>query len=316
MREVEGLRLAERVYDTVIVGSGVVGYAAALQASRAGLSTLLFQGFESGGRLVLSPSVENYLGFGEGIPGTDLMDRFEEHALRSGADVRPDNVRKVDLSEYPFELWADGEAGPVSGRTVIVATGVKGKELGVDGELRLMGRGVSGCALCDAFLFKDRKVAVVGGGDRAMEEALFLCGFASEVTIIHRREDFRASWVMLDRLRKEPRVSFVTGMMVEEVVGEDSVEGIRIRDVSTGEEREMDLDGVFVAVGQEPNSELFEGLLDMDADGYIVRHEYTMTSVSGVFSAGGVSDRRYRQAMTAAGEGFMAAIDAERWLRG
>ncbi len=300
----------------MIVGSGVVGYAAALQASRAGLSTLLFQGFESGGRLMLSPNVESYLGFGEGIPGADLMDRFEEHALRSGAEVRPDNVRKVDLSEYPFELWAEGEAEPVSGRTVIAATGVRDRELGVDGELRLMGRGVSGCALCDAFFFKDKKVAVVGGGDRAMEEALFLCGFASEVTVIHRREEFRASWVMLEQVRKEPRVSFVTGVVVEEVVGEESVEGLRTRNVKTGEEREMDLDGIFVAVGEEPRSELFEGLLDIDRDGHIVRHDYTMTSVSGVFSAGGVSDRRYRHAMTAAGEGVMAAIDAERWLRG
>lgn len=308
--------MAEKVYDTVIVGSGVAGYAAALQASRAGLSTLLFQGFESGGRLMLSPMVEDYLGFEEGIPGEELMDRFEEHAARSGADMRPDNVGRVDLSEYPFELWAEGEEEAVAGRTVIVATGVRGRELGVGGENRLMGRGVSGCALCDAFMFKHKKVAVVGGGDRAMEEALFLRRFASEVSVIHRRQGFRASWIMLDRVRKEPRIYFVTGTVVEEILGESSVEGVRIRDVVTGRERELDLDGVFVAIGQEPKSALFEGMLDTDEEGYVVRHEHTMTSISGIFAAGGVSERRYRQAVTAAGEGFMAAIDAERWLRG
>ncbi len=307
--------MAGRLYDTVIVGSGVVGYAAALHASRAGLSTLLFQGFEMGGRLMLVPMVEDYPGFEEGIPGQDLMDKFEEHTRRSGADIRPDDVRRVDLSEYPFELWG-AEEESVSGRTVILATGVRGKELGVGGELRLMGRGVSTSALCDAFLFKDKKVAVVGGGDRAMEEALFLLRYASEVTIIQRQEDcWAASWIMLDKAQNEPRIYFVTGVVVEEVLGENSVEGVRVREVKTGGKREIGLDGIFVAIGEEPRSELFEGLLDIDEDGYIVRHEYTMTSVSGVFSAGGVSDRRYHRAVTAAGEGFMAAVDAERWLR-
>ncbi len=243
-----------------------------------------------------------------------MMDDFEAQAARFGAEMRPDNVERVDFSERPFKLWAEGEEEPTLARAVIIATGAKAKWLGLPGEQRLMGRGVSGCATCDGFFFKDKRVAVVGGGDTAMEEALFLTKYASEVFIIHRRDQFRASKIMLQRARKNPKISFITDSVVEDVVGEKSVEGVRIRNVKTGEERELEVDGFFAAIGHAPATGVFEGQLEMDDGGYIIQHENTMTSVPGVFSAGDVSDKRYRQAVTAAGDGCRAAIDAERWL--
>ena len=307
------MALAEKIYDTVIIGSGPSGYTAALYASRANLDTLVFQGFESGGQLMLTSDVENYPGYRDGVVGPDMMDDFEAQAARFGAEMRPDNVERVDFSERPFKLWAEGEE-PTLANTVIIATGAKARWLGLEGEQRLMGRGVSGCATCDGFFFKDKRVAVVGGGDTAMEEALFLTKYAGEVVIIHRRDQFRASKIMLDRARKNPRITFVTDTVVEDVLGETTVEGIRIRNAKTGEAQDLAVDGFFAAIGHEPATLLFKGLVDMDASGYVIQHEHTMTSVPGVFAAGDVSDKRYRQAVTAAGDGCRAAIDAERWL--
>jgi thioredoxin reductase (NADPH) len=303
-----------QTYDVVIIGSGPAGYTAALYASRASLETLLFKGFESGGQLMLTTDVENYPGYRDGVMGPDMMDDFEAQAARFGAEMRPDEISRVDFSERPFRLWPEGEEEPVLAKTVIISTGAKAKWLGLEGEQRLMGRGVSGCATCDGFFFKDRKVAVVGGGDTAMEEALFLTKFASEVNIIHRRDEFRASKIMLQRARNNEKTNFITNAVVEEVLGEDAVTGARIKDVNTGEVREMELDGFFTAIGHEPATRLFTGQVETDEGGYILQKEHTMTSVPGVFAAGDVSDKRYRQAVTAAGDGCRAAIDAERWL--
>lgn len=306
--------MAEKIYDTVIIGSGPSGYTAALYASRANLDTLVFQGFESGGQLMLTSDVENYPGFEEGIMGPDMMDKFEAQAARFGAEMRPDNVERVDFSERPFKLWAEGEEEPVLTNTVIIATGAKARWLGLPGEQRLMGRGVSGCATCDGFFFREKKVAVVGGGDTAMEEALVLAKHAREVVLIHRRDRFRASKIMVDRVRKNPKVTFLLDSTVVDILGEESVEGVRVRNVKTGEEYDLVVDGFFAAIGHEPATVLFRGVVDMDASGYIIQREHTMTNIPGVFAAGDVSDTRYRQAVTAAGDGCMAAIDAERWL--
>jgi thioredoxin reductase (NADPH) len=308
------LALAEKIYDTVIIGSGPAGYTAALYAARANLDTLVFQGFESGGQLMLTSDVENYPGYRDGVMGPDMMDDFEAQAARFGAQMRPENVEGVDFSRRPFKLWAEGEDEPVLAKSVIIATGAKARWLGLPGEQRLMGRGVSGCATCDGFFFKDKKVAVVGGGDTAMEEALTLSKYAGEVVLIHRRDQFRASKIMLERARKNPKITFITDTVVEDVLGENSVEGIRIKNVKTGAMRDLAVDGFFAAIGHEPATLLFKGLVDMDAGGYIIQREHTMTSVPGVFAAGDVSDKRYRQAVTAAGDGCRAAIDAERWL--
>jgi thioredoxin reductase (NADPH) len=301
-------------YDVVIVGSGPAGYTAALYAARANLDVLVFQGFEVGGQLMLTSDVENYPGYRDGVMGPDMMDDFEAQAARFGAEMRPENVEKVDLSERPFKLWAEGEDEPVLANSVVIATGAKAKWLGLPGEERLRGRGVSGCATCDGFFFKDKKVAVVGGGDTAMEEATFLTKFASEVILIHRRDQFRASKIMLDRARNNSKITFLTDTVVEDVLGDDGVEGIRVKNVQTGEEREIELDGFFAAIGHAPATDLFKGQVEMDEAGYVFQREHTMTSVPGVFAAGDVSDKRYRQAVTAAGDGCRAAIDAERWL--
>jgi thioredoxin reductase (NADPH) len=301
-------------YDVAVVGSGPAGYTAALYAARANLEVLVFQGFEVGGQLMLTSDVENYPGYRDGVMGPDMMDDFEAQAARFGAKMRPENVERVDLSERPFKLWAEGEDEPTLARALVIATGAKAKWLGLPGEQRLMGRGVSGCATCDGFFFKDKRVAVVGGGDTAMEEALFLTKYAAEVLIIHRRDQFRASKIMLGRARNNPKVTFLTDTVVEDVLGEDSVEGIRIKNLKTGAESELEVDGFFAAIGHAPATGIFEGQVEMDDGGYIIQREHTMTSVPGVFAAGDVSDKRYRQAVTAAGDGCRAAIDAERWL--
>jgi thioredoxin reductase (NADPH) len=301
-------------YDVVIVGSGPAGYTAALYAARANLDVLVFQGFEVGGQLMLTSDVENYPGYKDGVMGPDMMDDFEAQAARFGAKMRPENVERVDLSERPFKLWAEGEEEPVLAKSVVIATGAKAKWLGLPGEQRLMGRGVSGCATCDGFFFKDKKVAVVGGGDTAMEEATFLSKFASEVILIHRRDQFRASKIMLDRARNNPKITFLTDMVVQDILGDEGVEGIRVKNAKTGEEREIELDGFFAAIGHAPATDLFKDQVEMDEAGYVRQKEHTMTSVPGVFAAGDVSDKRYRQAVTAAGDGCRAAIDAERWL--
>jgi thioredoxin reductase (NADPH) len=301
-------------YDVVIVGSGPAGYTAALYAARANLDVLVFQGFEVGGQLMLTSDVENYPGYRDGVMGPDMMDDFEAQASRFGAKMRPENVERVDLSERPFKLWAEGEQEPVLARAIVIATGAKAKWLGLPGEQRLMGRGVSGCATCDGFFFKDKRVAVVGGGDTAMEEALFLTKFAAEVLLIHRRDEFRASKIMLQRARNNPKVTFLTDTVVEDVLGEEGVEGIRVGNTKTGEERDIEVDGFFAAIGHAPATGLFVDQVEMDDGGYVLPKENTMTSVPGVFAAGDVSDKRYRQAVTAAGDGCRAAIDAERWL--
>ena len=306
--------MPEKTYDVVIVGSGPAGYTAALYAARANLQTLVFQGFESGGQLMLTSDVENYPGYKDGVQGPDMMDEFEAQAARFGAEMRPDNVERVDLSERPFKLWAEGEDEPVLAATVVIATGAQAKWLGLESEERLFGKGVSGCATCDAFFFRGKKVAVVGGGDTAMEEASVLAKFADEVFLIHRRGEFRASKIMLDRARKNEKITFLTDTMVEEILGETTVEGVRLKNAKTGEESTLDVDGFFAAIGHVPATSLFAGQVEMDDGGYLLQKEHTMTSVPGVFAAGDVSDTRYRQAITAAADGCRAAIDAERWL--
>ena len=306
--------MSEKTYDVVIVGSGPAGYTAALYAARANLQTLVFQGFESGGQLMLTSDVENYPGYKDGVQGPDMMDEFEQQAARFGAEMRPDNVEKVDLSERPFKLWAEGEEEPVLARTVVIATGAQAKWLGLESEERLFGKGVSGCATCDAFFFRGKKVAVVGGGDTAMEEAGVLAKFADEVFLIHRRDEFRASKIMLERAEKNEKITFLTDTTVEEILGETTVEGVRIKNAKTGEEKTLPVDGFFAAIGHTPATGLFVGQLEMDGSGYVLQKEHTMTSVPGVFAAGDVSDTRYRQAITAAADGCRAAIDAERWL--
>ncbi len=301
-------------YDVVVVGSGPAGYTAALYAARANLDVLVFQGFEVGGQLMLTSDVENYPGYRDGVMGPDMMDDFEAQAARFGAKMRPENVERVDLSERPFKLWAEDEEEPTLAGTVVIATGAQAKWLGLPGESRLMGRGVSGCATCDGFFFKDKRVAVVGGGDTAMEEALFLTKYAAEVLLIHRRDTFRASKIMLGRAQKNPKITFLTDTVVQDVLGEKSVEGIRVKNLETEAESEFEVEGFFAAIGHAPATGIFKGQVEMDEGGYILQKENTMTSVPGVFAAGDVSDKRYRQAVTAAGDGCRAAIDAERWL--
>ncbi len=306
--------MPEKTYDVVIVGSGPAGYTAALYAARANLQTLVFQGFESGGQLMLTSDVENYPGYKDGVQGPDMMDEFEAQAARFGAEMRPDNVERVDFSERPFKLWAEGEDEPVLAGTVVIATGAQAKWLGLESEERLFGKGVSGCATCDAFFFRGKKVAVVGGGDTAMEEAGVLAKFADEVFLIHRRGEFRASKIMLDRARKNEKITFLTDTTVEEILGETTVEGVRLKNAKTGEESTLAVAGFFAAIGHVPATSLFAGQVEMDDGGYLLQKEHTMTSVPGVFAAGDVSDTRYRQAITAAADGCRAAIDAERWL--
>ena len=306
--------MTQGAYDVVVIGSGPAGYTAALYAARASLNVLVFQGFESGGQLMLTSDVENYPGYRDGIMGPEMMDDFEAQAARFGAQMRPDNIERVDFSERPFKLWAEDEDEPTLANAVIIATGAKARWLGLESEKQLMGKGVSGCATCDAFFYRGKKVAVVGGGDTAMEEAGVLAKFADEVVLIHRREEFRASKIMLERARNNPKIEFMTDTVVEEILGGDSVEGVRVKNTKTGEEQTVEVSGFFTAIGHTPATSLFEGLVEMKEGGYILQKENTMTSVPGVFAAGDVSDTRYRQAVTAAGDGCRAAIDSERWL--
>ena len=306
--------MAGKTYDVVVIGSGPAGYTSALYSARANLDTAVFQGFESGGQLMLTSDVENFPGYKEGVEGPEMMDDLEAQAARFGAEMLPDNVEKVDFSERPFKLWAEGEDEPVLAKAVVIATGAKAKWLGLEKEQQLMGRGVSGCATCDGFFFREKKVAVVGGGDTAMEEALFLTRYASEVFLIHRRDEFRASKIMVDRARNNPKMTFVLDSAVDDILGETSVEGVRVKNVKTDEESEIAVEGFFTAIGHEPATQIFKGQVEMDDAGYVLQKEHTMTSVAGVFAAGDVSDTRYRQAITAAGDGCRSAIDAERWL--
>jgi thioredoxin reductase (NADPH) len=299
--------------NVIVIGSGPAGFTAALYAARANLAPLVLKGLEAGGQLMLTTDVENYPGFADGLVGPELMDQMEKQAARFGAEILPVHVTDVDLSERPFVVRAGDQEW--RGRTIIVATGATARWLGVPGEEKLRGRGVSACATCDGFFFRDRELVVVGGGDTAMEEATFLTKFASKVTIVHRREEFRASKVMSARALANPKVDVIWNTTVAEVHGDDAVSGVTLTDVRTDESRTFAADGLFVAIGHDPNTALFRGKLALDDEGYItVAEPRTATSVPGVFAAGDVTDRTYRQAVTAAGQGCKAAIDAERFL--
>jgi thioredoxin reductase (NADPH) len=301
-----------KLYDVIIIGSGPAGYTAAIYAARANLSVLMLQGYQIGGQLMLTSDVENYPGFEEGILGPPMMEKFEAQARRFGTELIPEDVISVDFSKRPFKVITD--SGEYEARAIIISTGASAKWLGLPSEQRLQGRGVSACATCDGFFFKNKDVAVIGGGDTAMEEAIFLTRYVNHVTVIHRRDTLRASKIMQDRAFKNPKISFIWDTEVTEVLGESAVTGLRLHNVKTDEESTLPVQGFFLAIGHQPNTDLFKGIIDMDKVGYIIPVEHTMTNVPGVFAAGDVTDHRYRQAVTAAGDGCRAAIDAERWL--
>jgi thioredoxin reductase (NADPH) len=302
------------VRDVIIIGSGPAGYTAALYAARGKLNPLLFEGsVTSGGALMNTTEVENFPGFADGVLGPELMDNIRKQAERFGAELVPDDVTEVDLTATP-KVVKVGEDTYLA-RTVIIATGSRYRELGAPGEKRLSGHGVSWCATCDGFFFRESEIAVIGGGDSALEEATFLTRFAKSVTIVHRRDSLRASKIMQDRATSNPKIKFAWDSVVEEVLGEDRVSGLRLRNVKTGEESVLPVTGLFVAIGHDPRSELFTGQLPVDAEGYLlVEHPTSRTAIDGVFAAGDVVDHIYRQAVTAAGTGCAAALDAERWL--
>jgi thioredoxin reductase (NADPH) len=304
---------AEEIRNLIIVGSGPAGYTAAVYAGRAQLEPLVFEGTQFGGALMTTTEVENYPGFRDGITGPELMDQMREQALRFGADLRMEDVDEVSLNG-PVKSITVGEE-TYQARAVILAMGAAARHLGVPGEDKLLGMGVSTCATCDGFFFRDQDIAVVGGGDSAMEEATFLTRFARSVTLIHRRDEFRASRIMLERAKANEKITFLLNTQVVEVEGDNRVTGLRVRNSGTGEESTLSVTGVFVAIGHDPRSELVRGQVDVDADGYVVvRDHTTSTSIEGVFAAGDLVDHTYRQAITAAGTGCSAAIDAERWL--
>ncbi len=300
------------MYDVIIIGSGPSGYTAAIYAARANLSVLMFQGYKIGGQLMDTTDVENYPGFAEGILGPDMMEIFEAQARRFGTEMLIEDVTAIDFSKQPFTLTAD--SGEYQARAVIISTGASAQWLDLPSEDRLKGRGVSACATCDGFFFKGKNVAVIGGGDTAMEEATFLTRYASHVTVIHRRDSLRASKIMQDRAFKNPKISFVWDSEVVEVLGDEALTALRLRNLKTDKESTLPFQGLFLAIGHKPNTDLFKGIIDQDKGGYITPVEFTMTNIPGIFAAGDVTDHRYRQAVTAAGDGCRAAIDVERWL--
>jgi len=304
--------------DVLIIGSGPAGHTAALYTARANLKPLVLEGEPSstsdqpGGQLMLTTDVENFPGFVDGVQGPELMTIFKEQAARFGAEYLTVKANKVDFSVRPFLVWADDEE--YRARAVIIATGARSLMLGLESERRLLGYGLSTCATCDGFFHRGENIAVVGGGDSALEEAIFLTRFAEKVTVVHRRDQLRASKIMQDRAIANDKIEFRWNAVVDEVLGDGKVAGIRLRDVESGETSDLPVSGVFVAIGHAPNTDVFRGHIDMDENGYILTHDGTRTSVEGVFAAGDVQHHVYRQAITAAGSGCMAAIDAERWL--
>jgi thioredoxin reductase (NADPH) len=302
------------VREVIVIGGAAAGYTAALYAARANMSPLVFEGVNWGGQLMITSDVENYPGYPAGVLGPEMMQEFRKQAERFGAEFVTDDVTKVDFSERPFRVWVGDDE--YRAESVIVATGANARQLGLESERSLQGRGVSYCAVCDAAFFRDKTVVVVGGGDSAMEEATFLAKFASKVVVVHRRDVFRASQIMTDRAKATEKIEFVLDSVVEEVVGDGVVTGVIVRNVKTDERTEIPADGLFVAIGHDPNTELFKGQLDLDPEtGYLItKGKSTETNIPGVFAAGDVQDDVYRQAVTAAGSGCMAALDSERWL--
>jgi thioredoxin reductase (NADPH) len=301
------------MHKVVIIGSGCAGLTAAIYAARANLSPLVLEGHEPGGQLSLTTHVENYPGFPEGILGPELIDNMRKQAQKFGAQFKAGSVSEVDLTSRPFKIKAGNEVYET--KSLIVAAGASARLLGLKGEKELIGRGLSTCATCDGYFFRGKPIAVVGGGDSAMEEANFLSRYASQVYLIHRRNEFRASKIMIDRAKANDKIEFVTPYVVEEILSSEGlVSGLRLHQTQTKEKREIALDGVFVAIGHDPNSMAFRGKLEMDENGYLIARHGSLTGVPGVFIAGDVQDHRYRQAVTAAGSGCMAAIDAEKFL--
>jgi thioredoxin reductase (NADPH) len=302
------------IRDVVVVGSGCAGHTAALYSARANLKPLVFEGHQPGGQLSLTTLVENFPGFPDGIQGPELIENMRKQAARFGAEYRMGHVVKADLSKHPFELSLGKET--IYTRTLIIASGASARWLGLPNEQALIGRGVSSCATCDGFFFSGKEIAVIGGGDSAMEEATFLTRFASKVTLIHRRDEFRASKIMLDRARSNSKIAFMTDTVVDDVldVSKQEVTSLRLRNMKSGESWDFPTSAMFLGIGHIPNAKIFEGQLETDADGYLVTHKNVFTKVPGVYACGDVQDRRYRQAITAAGTGCMAALEAEKYL--
>jgi thioredoxin reductase (NADPH) len=306
--------MPDTIHDTVILGSGCAGLTAAIYTARANLKPLVLEGHEPGGQLSITTLVENFPGWPEGIQGPELIDNMRKQASRFGAEFRLGHLATADLTKHPFALNLGNET--IHARTLIIASGASARWLGLPSEQALIGHGVSSCATCDGFFFSGKEIAVVGGGDSAMEEALFLTRFASKVTLLHRREHFRASRIMLERAIAHPKISFVTNVTIKEVLGveQKEVTGVRLVDTLTGMESELSLSGLFLGIGHIPNAAMFAGQLDLDEDGYVKTHNYVFTRVPGVYACGDVQDRRYRQAITAAGTGCMAALEVEKYL--
>lgn len=304
--------MTEKIYDTIIIGSGPAGYTAGIYASRGNLKTLLFSGSQPGGQLMITTDVENYPGFHNGILGPDLMKEMREQAARFGTEIIDDIVVSVNFSKKPFTVSTEKKTYHT--KTCIIATGASARWLGLESETRFKGKGISACATCDGYFFKNKDVIVVGGGDTAMEEALFLTKFVRSIIIIHRRDKLRASHIMAERAKNHPKIRFLWNTEVKEFLGDTMLEGVRVINNKTNEESILNVQGAFIAIGHKPNTEIFQNVLELDSHGYIIRKKFSQTSIPGVFACGDVHDYRYRQAITAAGYGCEAAIDAMRYL--